>query len=312
MSCKRMHLPGDIHLVTNRCFQGRLLMLPNEKINFIIGYWFARALEKYGKGLKVFAFIFLSNHFHILLRDTRGNLARFMCYFQANVARAINEILGRKGTFWEAHYDDKIVDGEPAFWKAYTYITCNAVKAGLVNTAKEWVGWGSHDHALSGERYRFTAINRNQYNKASRNRQMKPDPKQYEETYAFCLEAPLGLEGTCIEDQCDYLRLKIATQEATFRANRKNRPPLGIDAIRRQSPFERPLTSARKPKRRFACESKEKLVERLAVFHKFVGHYADVHEQFKKNMKTTAKFHNEWPPGSYPPSRWRPFGAADG
>ena len=27
MSCKRMHLPGDIHLVTNRCFQGRLLLL---------------------------------------------------------------------------------------------------------------------------------------------------------------------------------------------------------------------------------------------------------------------------------------------
>ena len=48
MSCKRMHLLGDIHFVTNRCFQGRLFLLPNEKINFIIGYWFTRALKKYG------------------------------------------------------------------------------------------------------------------------------------------------------------------------------------------------------------------------------------------------------------------------
>ena len=62
MSCHRMHLPGDVHLVTNRCLQGRLLMLPNEDINFIIGYWFARALEKFGQGIEVFAFVFLGNH----------------------------------------------------------------------------------------------------------------------------------------------------------------------------------------------------------------------------------------------------------
>ena len=48
MSSGRMHLRNDIHLVTNRCFQERFFMLPNDEINFIIGYWFARALELYG------------------------------------------------------------------------------------------------------------------------------------------------------------------------------------------------------------------------------------------------------------------------
>ena len=312
MSSKRMHILNDIHLVTNRCFQERLLMLPNDKINFIIGYWFTRALEKYGQGLKVFAFIFLSNHFHILVRDTMGTLARFMCYFEANVARAINEIIGRKGTFWQDNYDDKIVDGEKKFWGAYTYVTCNAVKAGLVNTAKEWIGWSSYDHALTGERYSFTAINRNRYNKASRNRKEKPDPKQYEETYSFCLETPLGLEGKGIEEQAEDILPRIAEQEAAFQDARDDKPPLGTDGIQGQSPFDRPCTSERKPKRRFACDSNEKLHERLEGFREFVGKYADVHEQFRKNLKTTAPFHNQWPVGSYPPGRWRPIGAVDG
>jgi REP element-mobilizing transposase RayT len=312
MSCKRMHLPGDIHLVTNRCFQGRLLMLPNKKINFIIGYWFARALKKYGQGLKIYAFVFLSNHLHILLRDTQGSLAAFMCYFESNVARAVNEARGRKGAFWENHYDDKIIDGEGEFLKKYTYVTCNAVKAGLVNRAEEWIGWCSTEHALNGKPYCFTAINRNQYNKASRNRKKKPDPKLYEETYTFCLEPLLGLENMSIEEQADYLRPLIAAQEADFRELRGNKPPLGIDAIQRQNPFDRPCTSAKKPKRRFACESKEKLNERMESLRQFIGLYATVHQQFKTNLKSSAPFHNEWPIGSYPPSRWRPCSAVGG
>ena len=42
-----------------------------------------------------------------------------------------------------------------------------------------------------------------------------------------------------------------------------------------------------------------------------VGDYATVHEQFTTNTKTTTSFHNEWPLGSYPPSRWQPMGATD-
>ena len=112
MGLVRMHQQNDIHFVTNRCFQERLFMLPSHTVNHIIGYWFARAYERYGARLEFYAFIFLSNHFHFLLRDTLGTLASFMGYFQGNVAKTINEYLGRKGDFWAREYDDVLVDDE--------------------------------------------------------------------------------------------------------------------------------------------------------------------------------------------------------
>ncbi|MCP4674107.1 MAG: hypothetical protein GY854_01015, partial [Deltaproteobacteria bacterium] len=43
----RMHFKDTVHFVTNRCHQERLLLLPDDTINFIIGYWFARALDRF-------------------------------------------------------------------------------------------------------------------------------------------------------------------------------------------------------------------------------------------------------------------------
>ncbi|MCP4603568.1 MAG: hypothetical protein GY847_24130, partial [Proteobacteria bacterium] len=95
MGSGRMHNPGDIHLVTNRCEEGRFFLLPTEEVYEIVEYWLARAMCKVGGGLQVYCFFFLSNHLHLLCRDTEGTLAKFMEYFLSNVARAINRKLGR-------------------------------------------------------------------------------------------------------------------------------------------------------------------------------------------------------------------------
>ncbi|MCP4603343.1 MAG: hypothetical protein GY847_22975, partial [Proteobacteria bacterium] len=100
MSGIRMHLKDSIHFVTNRCEQEQLLMLPSERIKQIIGAWFARSLCLFGDGLEIFAFVFMGNHYHLLCRDTKGSLAQFLCYFQGNVARSINNELERHGKFF--------------------------------------------------------------------------------------------------------------------------------------------------------------------------------------------------------------------
>ncbi len=51
-----------------------------------------------------------------------------------------------------------------------------------------------------GGEFSFTAVNRHRYNKACQNRKRKPEAKQFEETYAFSLTSPLGLEGKSIAE----------------------------------------------------------------------------------------------------------------
>ena len=103
MSFIRFHQQDAIHFVTNRIEHQMFLLLPTKQVNELILYWLARARVEYGDGIDIFGFIFLSNHFHILLRDTSGNLASFMNYFQGNLGAAVNarmlDCLARTGAF---------------------------------------------------------------------------------------------------------------------------------------------------------------------------------------------------------------------
>ena len=302
MSKPRMHLPGAVYLITNRCFQGRLFLLPTAQINFLVGYWFARALKHYGNGLEIYAFIFLSNHFHLLVRDNKGSLAPFMSYFQSNLAKEVNRILKRDGAVWQGHYDDQIIVGEDMFWEKFCYVTCNAVKAGLVDKAAEWIGWSSLPASLSGEPFQFTAVNRNRYNKACRNRKKKPQREKYKETYSVSLTPPFGFEERSVQERAAHIRNLVAQQERFHREMRGNKPALGIEAISKQKPTDRPKISARTPKKRFACKDKAVLGECLSQYKQFVARYRETYHQFKIAAETGNRFHNEWPVGSYPPS----------
>ena len=70
----RLNLKKDIFFVTNRCEQERFFMVPRPEIKKIISTWLAKALEEHGDGIELYAFIFLSNHLHFLLRDTKGSI----------------------------------------------------------------------------------------------------------------------------------------------------------------------------------------------------------------------------------------------
>lgn len=307
MSSGRMHLRNEIHLITNRCFQERFFMLPTDKTNSIICYWFARALCKHGKGLDIFAFVFLSNHFHIIVRDTAGTLSDFMGYFQGNVAKAINKQIGRKGTFWQKHYNDLIIDGEDVFWEKYTYVVCNAVKAGLVNSSAEWIGWNSLDNAFSGKSFRFTGVNISRYKKACQNRKNKPPKKQFEETYEFSLTPPLGFEQNTIEETAGYLQSEIRKQEDVFIELRENKSPLGIKAVLMQKPTDRPLNPSFSPKKIFVCRDEQKLQERLEEYRNFIAKCREINAHLKKAQQKRRRFHCEWPIGSYPPGARYPI-----
>ncbi len=66
MSTVRMHEKNAVHFVTNRCEHEMFLLLPTKEVNSIVMEWFIKAMAIYGNGLEIYAFCFLSNHFHVL------------------------------------------------------------------------------------------------------------------------------------------------------------------------------------------------------------------------------------------------------
>jgi len=91
--------------------------------------------EKY----RMLAWVIMPNHVHVLaeiLND--GRLPDIVRTWKAFSARKANEILGRRGRFWQADYFDRFIRDDTHLAKAKRYIHQNPVKAGLVDYPEAW------------------------------------------------------------------------------------------------------------------------------------------------------------------------------
>ena len=310
MAGNRMHFKNQYHFVTNRCEHEMFLMLPSERITEIIQCWFARALCSFGDGIEIYAFVFLSNHWHALLKDTKGTLAAFMWYFQGNVAKAINKELGRKGRFWAREYDDVLVPGDAEFLDRYAYTVTNAVKAGLVDNTGEWPGWSSLEGALGDGTYRFEMLNRTKLHNATR-RGQKVDPSKFMEVWKFELAVPPMLADKSDAERATFIKELVKSAERKHRVDRENKPALGLDGILYQSPLDRPLNPTFRPRIKVYCFDRVERDAWLDGYSVFVGSYREVFDGFRKAAAHRKRPTVEWPEGSYPPSCWYPVGHAE-
>lgn len=85
---------GAIVEVSNRTLQGRFLLRPSPEVNDIVLGILGRAQRKLN--LDIFAFQFLSDHFHLLCyAEHAQQLASFMEYFDGNLGRELSRLSER-------------------------------------------------------------------------------------------------------------------------------------------------------------------------------------------------------------------------
>ena len=302
MSSGRMHLPGDIHLISNRCEEGRFFLLPTKEAVALVEYWLARAMKRYGKGIEIYAFVFLSNHFHLLCRDSFGNLAKFMGYFEGNLARALNRLIGRSKAFvWQGHYDDQIIRGERTFWNKYVYVLTNAVKSGLVKRTEEWRGANSFRAALTGKPIIGKGLNRTRHHNASRGNK-KPPKKKYIETHRFDLTPPPMLAEVSQKERSKEIYKMVKQAEVHYLSRRDRKPIVGMSTVLSYKPTHKPDSVSRRPRKRFDCDTVEEVVEMVEAYRGFIVEYKKAFSAFRRAAALGYPYHGEWPEGSYPPS----------
>jgi hypothetical protein len=85
----RMFQEEGYYFVTSRCFQGRLLLRPSVEVNEVVGGVLARAVQQSGGTVRLYAFTFASNHFHLLVWARGAALAGFMQYLRANLSKDV-------------------------------------------------------------------------------------------------------------------------------------------------------------------------------------------------------------------------------
>ena len=88
---------------------------------------------------KLFTWVVMPNHIHLLLRPRPGNkLEKIMHSFKSYTAFEANKDLGRDGSFWMREAFDRYIRDQGHFARVQRYIENNPVKAGLCKRPEDW------------------------------------------------------------------------------------------------------------------------------------------------------------------------------
>jgi REP element-mobilizing transposase RayT len=104
-----------------------------------------------GKLYRLVAWCVLPNHVHVVCRLLPGaELAKVLQSWKSYTARRANAILGRKGTFWQREYYDRLIRDEEEFERAVRYVVSNPERAGLKDRKWVWCAAGEEARATAG------------------------------------------------------------------------------------------------------------------------------------------------------------------
>src|SRR4026209_611750 len=113
MSPQIRHIePGRLHEITSRTFQSRLLLRPSPVLNEIIVGILGWAQSK--TGLIIHAFVFLSNHYHLLCSPRNAKqLSDFECLVNSRLAREVGRLHKWRDKVWARRFQPIPVSDEP-------------------------------------------------------------------------------------------------------------------------------------------------------------------------------------------------------
>ncbi len=95
-----------------------------------------------GKEYKLICYCIMPNHIHIVLElisneryigDIIGSIKKYS-------ARRANNVLHKKGAFWQAESFDRLIRDETELYFIIKYVLLNPVNAGLIENWREWKG----------------------------------------------------------------------------------------------------------------------------------------------------------------------------
>jgi REP element-mobilizing transposase RayT len=216
-----------IYELSNRTLHQMYALLPEEQVNAIILGLLAKYAWRYG--VEIFAFCFMSNHFHMLARSKKLQLHLFMRDFQSQLARKINALRNRTGTFWERRYTATKVMDDEAMIDRLRYIVCNPCESGLVRHPKQWPGLCSWDIHKSGEPMVGEVVNRKTYwaEKRKRKNKYKTEAELIEmATERYTLEMAKLPQWKDLDDEAYHQKIVETCHEHAGELAKKRKRPL--------------------------------------------------------------------------------------
>jgi hypothetical protein len=233
--------------ITTRTIQGRLLLRPSPELTDIILGIIGKAQTLYG--MTIHAFVFLSTHAHFLLSpSSAGQLALFMQFVNANVAKEAGRLHDWRDRLWSRRYRAIVVADDKAAHARLRYILAHSAKEGLLASPGAWPGPNCIAALTTGALLRGTWFDRSREFLA-RQRGETVFPAQFASTFDVEL-TPLPCLQHLTADQ-RLTEIRHIVDEITVKAAAENketgRTPMTVEQILAQDPHSKPASTDRSP-----------------------------------------------------------------
>jgi hypothetical protein len=290
---------GSLVEVTTRTIHGRLLLKPSPELNDVVLGVIGKAQALYRMAMHGFAVA--SNHCHLLLLPTSAQqLAAFMQFLNANLAKEVARLHNWPDRVWSRRYRAIVVVDEQAAHARMRYLLSHGAKEGLVASAAAWPGANCIAALTRGELLRGTWFDRSaEYVARVSGKQVLPG--QFATIFDVKLTPlPCLRHLDSDQQQAHFRRLVHEIDTAAAAANKaKGRQTLGVDKILAQDPHHRPASIDRSPAPLVHAHDKQKGDEFRATYRAFVCDFRAGVDSLLGQAKDIAKLFPDW---AFPPA----------
>jgi len=294
----RMFQEEGFYFVTSRCFQGRLLLRPSQEVNEVVGGVLARAVQQSVGTVRLHAFTFASNHFHLLVWARGAALAGFMQYLRANLSRKVGRLVDWSGGFWERRYSAEPVLDDTALVGRLRYVLAHGVKEGLVERSADWPGLTCLPQLLGAARRTFHWFNWTKRWSTNRSQDLAAGEGRFAREWAEPVElevAPLPCWKE-MEEKERQREVRALLQGVEAEARGRGKPVLGARTVRAQHPHTRPEHLKRSPRPLGHASTREALRALREQYRVFVTAFREAAARWRRG-----DFAARFPPFSFPP-----------
>ena len=151
----RVHFPGAFYHVISRGNQGQKIFHDDADRE---GYLSLLQEVQTRYGLKLYAYVLMGNHVHLLVEVGGLPLSKIMQNLQFRYTRYYNRRYRKMGHLFQGRYKAILCDRDSYLLELVRYIHLNPVRAGLVRQIDRY-RWSTHPIYLRGDERRLVSVN---------------------------------------------------------------------------------------------------------------------------------------------------------